>query len=203
MKLMQNLFAAKQADGLDPVRDALLAARAVDTADIWHPVGTHTIGGLVAVGFDRTSEEMLIVAENGQSVVDCRSGTLRYRNEDADGYDAPPLKAARLDHPAAERFDMAGMDGGGLRAATSDGWHVDRISLCWPETYCILHPPDASIHALAQVQRGMGTTFYLMAKEREEIRAFGFSWTGESLVLATASNLRIWTRATLKLTNPS
>ena len=55
MKLMQNLFAAKLADGLDPVRDALLAAQIVDTADIWHPVATLAVGGLVAVGFDRNS----------------------------------------------------------------------------------------------------------------------------------------------------
>ncbi|WP_377507391.1 hypothetical protein [Octadecabacter sp. R77987] len=203
MKLMQNLFAAKLADGLDPVRDALLAAQIVDTADIWHPVATLAVGGLVAVGFDRKSEEMLVVSAHGQSVFDCRNGAIRYQDEHADGYDAPPLKAARLDHPAAERFDMAGRDGGGLRSVTRDGWRVARINLCWPETYCILQPPKASIHALARVQQDQDTTFYLMAKERTDIRAFGFSWTGESLVLATASDLHIWTRETLKLTNPS
>lgn len=197
MKLIRSLFGSSTSrDGLAPVRRALAQTARAQTAAPWSHIATCAVGGLTAVGFERGSETLLITSATGQSVVDATTGTRLYRNRDADGFDVQALKAARLDHPAIERIDMAGLYGGALCAVTDDGWSVDRLSPRWPETCCILHPPGASIyHLKADWTPGeKNATFHLLERTREPICAFGFSWTGRSLVLATPSTLQIWAR---------
>ncbi|MEP4197605.1 MAG: hypothetical protein ABJL99_18430 [Aliishimia sp.] len=197
MKFLQSLFGDAQKDGLDPIRAALSEAEVPPTAPApWEHVTTCAVGGLTAVGFERSSETLLVISQSGQSVMDATTGTRLYRNRAADGYDVNALKAARLDHPAIERMDMAGLHGGALRRETEDGWSVDMFNLIWPETCCVLHPPNASIYFLKKgwTQGIKDPTFHLMAREREDVRAFGFSWTGRSLLLATPSTLTIWAR---------
>lgn len=197
MKLIQSLFGEKQRDGLGPVRAALEGADVVTEIPPWQHITTIAVGGLTAVGFERGSETLLVTSVSGQSVMDATTGTRLFRNRADDGYDVHALKAARLDHPAIERIDMAGLHGGALRRETRDGWSVDMFDLAWPQTSCVLHPPKASIYFLKPgwAHGIKDATFHLLAREPEDIRAFGFSWTGRSLVLATPSTLKIWARS--------
>jgi hypothetical protein len=149
------------------------------------------VGGLTAVGFDRTRDEMLVTSANGQSIISGQTGQRLYRNREQDGLDISALKGTRLDSPADERFDMAGLYGGGLRRVTDDGWAVEVV-----RDKCVLHPANASIHFLdpAWDTYKKDATFHLLDHGGEDIRACGFSWTGRSLVVATPSTLAIWAR---------
>lgn len=187
--MMQTLFGAGETG--DAIDQALAAADVAEDAGPWHRISVMAIGGLNAVGFDRASETMLVTSSTGQSVIAGHTGEVTYRNRDDDGLDISALKGTRLDHPADERFDMAGLFGGGLRRVTDDGWSVETS-----RGHCILQPSGASIHFLAPAWDGHAkdTTFHLLDRGGEDIRAFGFSWSGRTLVVATPSTLMIWAR---------
>lgn len=174
---------------------ALEQAEPSVSAGPWQHVNLWAIAGLTALGFDRASETMLVTSNDGQSVIAGTTGELIYRNHDADGLDTSALKGTRLDHPAQEQLDMAGLYGGALRTVTDDGWSIERITT--PEgVQCLLQLPKASIHFADPKWDGHGkdATFYLMAKTADEIRAFGFLWTGRTLALATSDTLTLWSR---------
>ncbi len=193
MKLFSTFFAA--APAADPVAAALRGADIATAPGPWRPLAPRAIGGLTALGFARGDDTLLVTSANGQSVIDGTSGEIRYRNREADGVDPAALKGTRLDHPADERFDLAGLYGGGLRSQTNDGWSVEVLGL-EARAMCLLHPPNASIHNLRpeRAAQGKEARFCLMGAEREPIRAFGFSWTGRCLALATPSTLLLWAR---------
>ena len=189
MKVMQSLF--RGAVQSDPVQAALADAQILHSAGPWRHVTTLAVGGLNAVGFERTSEVMLVTSINGQSVIAGETGDVIYRNRDADGLDVAALKGTRLDHPADERFDMAGLFGGGLRRMTDDGWSIEAV-----HGAAVIHPPDASIHVLSPkwARHAKDATFHLLEPAGEELRVIGFSWTGRTAITATPSTLRIWGR---------
>lgn len=186
---MQSLFGSSV--GNTPIRDALAAADIAKDVGPWRQITMLGVGGLTALGFDRTGEGMLVTSASGQSVIDGTTGEVVYRNRDDDGMDITALKGTRLDHPADERFDMAGIFGGGLRAMTDDGWSIDHL-----DGHSVLHPPGASIHFLDRKwdSYDKDRTFHLLDRSGEETRVLGFSWTGRTLVCATPADLAIWGR---------
>lgn len=187
--MMQSLFGAGVSG--DPIDVALAAADVAQQAGPWRQVTVLAVGGLTAVGFDRAGDTLLVTSSNGQSVVNAETGEIMYRNRDADGLDISALKGTRLDSPADERFDMAGLYGGGLRTMTDDGWNVEVI-----RGACVLHPVGASIHFLGPQWDSFAKDrrFHVLDRSGENIRAFGFSWTGLTLIVATPSTLTIWGR---------
>ncbi|MCF2869992.1 hypothetical protein L0664_02835 [Octadecabacter sp. G9-8] len=189
MKVMQSLFGAGGTG--DPVDAALATAEVAEHAGPWHQITVMAVGGLTAIGFDRASDTLLVTSANGQSVIAGTTGDILYRNRDDDGLDVSALKGTRLDHPADERFDMAGLYGGGLRTVTDDGWSVEAL-----RGASILHPLNASIHFLDPKWESYAKdpTFYMLDRGSEEIRALGFSWTGRTLAVATSSTLSLWAR---------
>jgi len=184
----------------DEMKDALLSslqyADACAVFEPWRLTVQAAVGGACAVGFDRKSEDLLVVSSNGQSVFECTSGERVYRNRESDGYNPMLLAGHRLDDPKASSFVMSGSDGGGLLKVTSDGWTVDTFHLDWPRTFCILQPPGASIyfiHDKPYAPKGDGT-YHLVKSQFGEPVAFGFSWSGKSLVWCDRSDLYVWTR---------
>ena len=185
------------ADALEPIRKALKDAKLTREALPWRLVSERAVGGLIAVGFERNNENLLVVSPNGQSVIDCTSGEVVYRNREENGYDIENLQGRRLDNPSSPPFSMSGLDGGKLRAGTSDGWGVQEIAIEWPKTHCFLEPPNASIFfskTSSYDPFDRDSTFFLLSKDISETRAFGFSWTGKTLIWADSSDLRIWHR---------
>lgn len=86
---------------------------------------------------------------------------------------------------------MAGLYGGGLRSVSDDGWSVEHVG-----GNSLLHPPKASIHFLKSAFKNVNkdTTFYLLDRAGEDIRALGFSWSGRSVITASPNTLSIWGR---------
>ncbi|MEX3016770.1 hypothetical protein [Gymnodinialimonas hymeniacidonis] len=185
------------ADHLNPVRRALRKSAISAPPDPWREVARLAVGGLTGVGFERENETLLVTSANGQSVIDCTNGERLYRNRDDDGLGHGFLQAQRLDRPQDAPISTSGIEGGGLPCLTTDGWTCRSIPLDWPETFHILEPPGASIYFSKSLFAGSNkdATFFLMAKAADETRAFGFSWTGQTLIWACSSDLFIWSRA--------
>lgn len=180
----------------DNLKRALSVATIVSSPGLWKQTVHLGVGGLFAVGFDTKTENLVVVSMNGQSVIDCSTGQLIYRNREQDGFNNKWLNATRLDSPNCSPINMAGLYGGGLKASTSDGWSVKSFPIEWPETYYILEPPDSSIYYADEKWRGhsKNCSFFLLGKDRGESCAFGFSWSGKFLVLASTSDLFVWSR---------
>jgi hypothetical protein len=181
---------------LDYIKKMLIAAPLRKSCGPWQLIAERAIGGLLAVGFERSSEDLLIISTNGQSVLDCTSGILLSRDNKEKSYDNHQLYGRRLDNPKAPQIDMAGISGGGLKRETPDGWTIDSFPVEWPKSYLVLQPPGASIYMNAPkfLEYKKDGTFCLLWKGVESGVAFGFSWTGKTLVLATTSEIYVWAR---------
>jgi hypothetical protein len=78
--------------------------------------------------------------------------------------------------------------GGGLITFTKDGWNVERVTLAWPEESLLLFEPSL------RIPYEEGSQFYKIAVPITEVRAFGFSYSGKTLVIATSSDVSIFAR---------
>ena len=183
---------------LDTIHDALVSSPTMQSASPWRLVTETAVGGAVAAGFDRATDELLVVTSTGQGIFDTTTGQRTYRNRENSGYDHENLEATRLDKKAEQPIPMAGDDGGGLRRSTSDGWTVDVMQMKWPTSYGILQSPGASIYFLDPKWKKYekDATFQVVKKLEGLPVAFGFSWSGQTLVWLDRSDLVIWARET-------
>jgi hypothetical protein len=83
-----------------------------------------------------------------------------------------------------KRIRLAGLHGGGLLNCGREGWWVEALAIDWPDVNLLLVEPWQSIFRES-------ARFAKLAVARE-VRAFGFSETGASLVLATSSDLTVY-----------
>ena len=65
---------------LNPLKKQLHLLQQTTPPSPWRRVSTIAIGGLRAVGFDRSSEYLLVISSAGRGVIDCRTGEKVARN---------------------------------------------------------------------------------------------------------------------------
>lgn len=135
------------------------------------------IDGLVAVGF-LDEQRVIVGSHSGVGVVDVCSGVQISRVLDHDGSygwfsDAPP-SATWMDSDGPRTVPVAGLWGGHLSQATSDGWTCERSAVG-----VALKGPN-------------GNT--LTMNDEEEVRACGSSPHGRVFVFATSPTLYLVTR---------
>lgn len=170
--------------------DALAALPSAAPPAPWRHVATLPVGGLTEVGFADSSDMLLVLSDDGRGVVDCRTGQLLARHDD-DAFDAGNLTAKGIGPIGGAKVRMGGLRGGGLPICTADGWGLQRRPLAWPDDELILSPPGQT---MLWTPRGEPMQLTRLAGFVTEVRAFGFSPTGETLVIATASDLAIFRR---------
>lgn len=183
-------------DFADIIKADLEAAESMRGHATWKMTLQTAVGGAIAAGFERDTETLIVASSSGQGIYDCRSGQRIYRNRSNSGYDPHRLEAVRLDDRSRPPVPMAGIDGGGLRTATSDGWLIDTFQTEWPIAFSVLREPSASIldrHSDA-AKLGKHPGYNLIRKSDELPRVFGFSWTGRSLIWMDSSELVVWSR---------
>ena len=73
---------------------------------------------------------------------------------------------------------------------TKDGWFAERLVLDWPDESLLLTPPGSWVYGVLHGKPHDFTKVF----EDCEIRAWGFSWTGRTLLLATSSDITIYGR---------
>ncbi|HUT88833.1 MAG TPA: hypothetical protein VMY37_05015 [Thermoguttaceae bacterium] len=158
----------------------------------WREAAVHGVGGLTSVGFARDTDMLLVVSPQGRGVFDCTSGSLLDRDRDSDGdyEDEIALEARGIGALEGTVIRMSGLHGGGLPRWTHDGWSAEQLALDWPRQTLLLLSPWSSIYDLT---RGKSVDFTKLAVD-SEVRAYGFSPTGCSIVVATSSDLMIYTR---------
>ena len=149
----------------------------------WEWVRSYPVGGLIQVGFGRNRDLLLVHSPNGLGLFDTLSGEKIGRDFSADTpYDlCIGLELAGFGLLSGEMVRMAGFWGGGLRQNTSDFCRLDRDGSNWPNEEVILRLADKR-------------TFNLEVAGEAELRAYGFSDSGHSFVVATGASLHIYRR---------
>ncbi|TWU00262.1 hypothetical protein Pla108_12090 [Botrimarina colliarenosi] len=173
-------------DHLELVRNRVRSAMIGSPPAPWSVCVSYPIGGLTEVGFADDSDLLLVVSFAGRGLFDCLTGTLIDRNSDEpcqEWYDEQRLIATGIGSLCGTQIRLSGLHGGGLVSSGRDGWWAQRLDLDWPDSSLLLGGPGGWIY-------DNQTAFAKLAVERE-VRAFGFSPTGQSLVIATSSDLTI------------
>jgi hypothetical protein len=150
----------------------------------WLQVAVHPIGGLLQVGYGEGSDLLLVVSSDGRGVFDCQTGQkiAHDRSDASTFFDPVQLMVDGIGPLAGQSIRTAGLHGGSLLSTTSDGWTLEtqigrrsirRVILSGPSDF---QPTCVGDDAVC------------------ELRAFGFSETGKSFVIATTADLTICTR---------
>lgn len=175
---------------------ARLRAIPVETAPApWVELPPLAVGGLTNLGVSVAdgTDLVMTISHDGRGVFDERGNRVaRDRAEPSDRWlDEFALEASGIGPLEGERLRIAGLSGGGLPLGTQDGWHVARFVLDWPDELVILEPPGCGVLWPGH-EAGCVAVF---ANDAMELRVAGFSQSGRTLVIGTASDLRLYVRA--------
>lgn len=178
------------ANHLDSLKEQLRVLKQAPPPHPWHQVTTVAVSGLRSVGFDLDSEYLLVVSSAGRGVIDCRTGQKVARDYEEDYKGEEFLEANGIGPLQGKKIRTSGLAGGGLPLGTSDGWHIELVTLEWPIKEVILVEPFSSLYGY---RYGKPAIFYKICADYE-LRALGFSYTGKTLVIATPSDIVIFSR---------
>ena len=176
---------------LKPVVEAVLRATGALPAP-WRASGTLPVGGLTDVGFIPGTDFLLVLSSQGRGIYDCLTGERVARDRDEDyPFETSCLTAPGFAEFATHTVSTSGLHGGGLALTTHDGWCIEHFVFDWPESIVTLSPSGQSSD---YATLGRPTTIYRLPSD-STTRAYGFSPTGRSIVLASSSDLHIINRA--------
>lgn len=155
----------------------------------WKNTGKFAVGGLREIGFSKRSELLLVVSISGRGVIDGTLGNKIARDEEGEGdwYEPAKLLCLGIGPLQDEHVQIAGLHGGGLPTSNSIGESLDMVSHRWPKSDLIFCPPSKS--ALIEGHQAGCVTI-----ASDYIRAFGFSWSGNSFAYATESDVTVYSR---------
>ncbi|MFH8464446.1 hypothetical protein [Streptomyces sp. NPDC017991] len=185
------------------LRDRLLAAPVVPAPEPWRPVFESgygvPVGGLLGIGFASHPESghdlVMVVSHNGDGLFDAVTGEKIARDCDPDPEDSTPDTVADLTSPglgpiADRRVHIAGLFGGGLHTTTGDGWALEAVTPAWPNDRVLLSVDGGLPHSGPHGEQW----WHIFHSAHSELRAFGFSPCGETIAVATSSDVSLWTR---------
>jgi hypothetical protein len=175
---------------LKPLQKKLLSLDIHEVPAPWKLVATFAVGGLRSVGFDRESENLLVVSSQGRGVIDCLKGEKVARDHEEFCENEASLEAQGIGILSDRTIRMSGLFGGGLPSITEDGWQLECVTLKWPEQMLILLPPSSHLYGSVIGHSDTMTKIF----EDSCIRAYGFSYTGRTFIIATTSDITIFIR---------
>ncbi len=142
---------------------------------------TFAVGGLMYIGFSNIStEKLIVISSQGQSIINCRTGEKAYCEEN---YDEGNL-IALAEELGDEAIPIAGEGGGGLRHYSKDGNILVSIAPDWPVEKIVFMPNYISWH--------QDPDKCMIIFEDYEIRAFGFSRCGNYMAVCNSNTLDIF-----------
>jgi hypothetical protein len=185
------------------MRDRLLAAPVVPAPEPWRPVFEYAygvpVGGLLGIGFathpDSGHDLVMVVSSDGHGLFDAVTGEKIARDRDPDPDEHTPDASADLSCPglgpiAGSRVRIAGLFGGGIHTVTADSWILQVVAPAWPNERVLLSRDGGLPHA---GPHGEGW-WHIFHANYSEFRAAGFSPSGQTIAVATSSDLSLWTR---------
>jgi hypothetical protein len=134
----------------------------------------------------------MVVSMDGFGLINAETGAKVAREREPDPEDSTPtgidLACPGIGVLTGTRVRIAGLFGGGLHATTDDGWTVDVVAPEWPHLRVILSADGGRNHGPA------GSTWWHVFNDEQhgELRAAGFSPSGRTLVVATASDVTLF-----------
>ncbi len=160
----------------------------------WTTLGIFAIGGLFAVGFADGSDLLQVVSSQGNGVFDCTNGERLARDyADVFGlFDEVTLEVQGVGPLQGMLIPTAGLNGGSLPSETSDGWQLQ------DELTESRHPLRGPIHSIFLKQTAPyqePERICVGNEEPCELRAYGFSPTGHSFVIASSCQIEIFCRS--------
>ncbi|MCG3134329.1 MAG: hypothetical protein HMLKMBBP_01634 [Planctomycetes bacterium] len=181
---------------LKPVVARIARATLQPLPDPWLPPIWHPVGGLASVGFAPDSELLLVTSSAGRGVFDCITGERVARDDDVDARaweDPFSLTARGIGPLGGTSIRMTGLYGGGLPTLTRAGWQAETVHLDWLNPMLLLVAPGSD---LLDCRAGHEAQFWRVESGAGALRAWGFSSTGSTLLLATSADIRIFCRRT-------
>lgn len=160
----------------------------------WTTLGISAIGGLFAVGFADGSDLLQVVSSQGNGVFDCTNGERLARDyADVFGlFDEVTLKVQGIGPLQGMLIPTAGLNGGNLLSETSDGWQLQDELTASQHT---LRGPIRSIFLEQTAVYQEPERTCVGSEEPCELRAYGFSPTGRSFVIASSCQIEIFCRS--------
>ncbi len=158
----------------------------------WNGPTSIAVGGLSDVGFGDSSDLLVCISSAGRGVFDCLTGDKVARDDgDEFAFDVGNLLVGGLGPLADKQVRTAGLAGGGLPSGTKDGWSAQRHPFAFPQEQVFVAPPAQT---MLWTQRDEKLSLTKLGGFVSELRAFGFSPTGRSFVIATSSDVMIFSR---------
>jgi hypothetical protein len=159
----------------------------VEASPPWKKIGHFSIGGVRAIGYSDCSRYILVETIDGRGLFDCFTGEKILR----DSKDYPDKEVSLLCDGIGpiegETIRMSGLHGGGLPLSTQDGWTIEIVS-SWPVSNILLLEPGSWLHG-----EKYGKPFqFEKIWSGYELRAGGFSKSGETLIIGESSDLVIY-----------
>lgn len=176
---------------VEDLRARLQAYANRDLSPFWTKKKVAMVGGLFAVGFGSGLDLILVVSHDGRGIFNSLIGELIARDEKPPAkswFSEVPYQAIGIGPLEGQSIPLAGIHGRGLLRFTRSGWSLDVICLDWPDNVVFLQPPMKDILIENQSQG------CVRIDEPEEIRAVGFSETGQSFIIATSSDITFYAR---------
>ncbi|MFI6700425.1 hypothetical protein ACIBJC_15840 [Streptomyces sp. NPDC050509] len=185
------------------LRDRLLDAPVMPAPEPWRPVFEYEygapVGGLLGIGFATHPESchdlVMVVSRDGHGLFDAVTGEKMARDRAPDPEGSTPDAVADLTCPglgpiAGSRVHIAGLFGGGLHTTTEDGWALEVVTPAWPNDRVLLSGDGGLPHSGPHGEQW----WHIFHSTYSELRAFGFSPSGETIAVATSSDVSLWTR---------
>nr|WP_308405988.1 hypothetical protein [Streptomyces panaciradicis] len=172
----------------------------VETPEPWRRIAYAPVGGLLGIGFvshpSAGQDLVMVVSHDGHGLFDAVTGEKIARDRDPDAKDGnrdadPAQWCPGLGPVAGSRVRVAGLFGGELHTVSGDGWKLEVVAPAWPNERVLLSRDGGLPHSGPHGERW----WHIFDSHYSELRAAGFSPSGQTLAVATSSDLSLWTRS--------
>lgn len=155
----------------------------------WRLTGSLAIGGLTEIGFSKNSDLLLVLSSSGRGVIDPVTGTVIARDDETDGdwLSERLLVCDGIGPLTGEHIELAGLNGGGLPLGSGQGESLEVVSPNWPLGDLIF----CSDFGSALIDQFQSSCVRIAS---DHIRAYGFSWSGNTFIWATGSEIHVFVR---------
>jgi hypothetical protein len=158
----------------------------------WKGAVNFAVGGLTDVGFGDSSDLLICISSSGRGVFNCVTGAKVARDDNSEfEFDTGNLLVEGIGPLSGKKIRTAGIAGGGLTIGTHDGWTVERHPFAFPEEHLFIGPPGQT---MLWTQHGEEMRLSKLGGFLTELRAYGFSPTGRTFVVATLSDVIMFAR---------
>ena len=155
----------------------------ISEAKEWRRVLYHAIGGLTELGFSHDESLLLVVSHAGRGLFDLSLGKRVERDDEMTEQDSPWINMNQrlvrgIGSAENDWFAVVGLWGGTLQKSGKANWVSEVVAKGRDE--------------LAVVHQASSPVWWVVDKPITEIKAFGFSNTGQYLVLGTSSDVAVF-----------